>query len=237
MLIPDGSEKVLAIPDTQLPFHHKEAISFLSAVKEVYKPTQVIHLGDFFDLHALSNYPHDPDGYGAGHELEEAIVEAQKYYELFPKARVLISNHDIRAYKRAYEIGIPKRFLKDYHEWMEFPPGWSMEEKVEIDGVLYIHGEGYSGALASRQMVLHMMQSVVHGHLHSFANIAYHATPKALMFGFNVGCLINSKAYVFAYGTHMKYKPILGCGIIDKGVPHFVPMLLDHNGNWIGRLV
>lgn len=237
MMIPNAKDVVLAIPDTQLPFSHEDACSFLKLVAERFQPTQVIQLGDFFDLHALSQYPHDPDGMSAGRELREAVKKAQEYYELFPNAKVLTSNHDIRMYKRAYNAGIPAGFLKEYHEWMQFPPGWSIHEKVEIDNVLYIHGEGVSGHKASLQLALYHMQSVVHGHLHTFANISYRATTKALIFGCNAGCLIDLHAYAFAYNKHDINRPILGCAVIQRGIPILIPMLLGEDGRWVGKLV
>ena len=37
------ANNLLIIPDTHAPYHHIDAIAFLEAVKERYKPKQVIH--------------------------------------------------------------------------------------------------------------------------------------------------------------------------------------------------
>ena len=31
-------------------------------------------------------------------------------------------------------------------------------------------------------------------------------------------------------------KPILSCGVITEGIPHIVPMLLNRNGDWDGKI-
>ena len=74
------------------------------------------------------------------------------------------------------------------------------------------------------------------GHIHSHAGIMYAANKSSLWWGFNVGCLVDNSAYAFKYGRTMKYKPILGAGIIQEGVPRFVPMVLNSLGRWVGAL-
>ena len=204
MLLPNAKETVLIIPDTQLPFEHKDAIKFLKAVKKKYIPSKVIHIGDFFDLHALSLYTRNPDGRSMGDELNLALQHAKDYYKLFPKVDLIIGNHDVRIYKRAAEAGIPSAFIRDYGEWLGAPKGWTVNEKVIIDGVLYIHGEGFSGVNGHITACIKNMQSVVMGHLHSFAGIGYVANHHRLCFGMNVGCLIDLKAYAFEYGRQRR---------------------------------
>lgn len=234
--IPRGQKTVLVIPDTQLPFEHKDSIPFLKAVKQKYKPTDVVHVGDFFDLHALSNYDMDPDGMSAGDELAKAQKHAKEFYKLFPKCHLVTSNHDVRIYRKALKAGIPMGYLLDYREWMKLPKGWDMQDAVDIDGVLYFHGEGYSGAQGHRNACIKNMQSSVIGHIHSHAGVAYVATKNALCFGMNVGCLIDIDAYAFEYGKKIPHKPIISCGIVKGGIPQVIPMVLNKKGRWIKRL-
>lgn len=236
MLIPSAKETVLVIPDTQLPFDHVDSIEFLEKVKKKINPTRVVHIGDFFDLHALSLYTRNPDGRSAGDELALALKRAKDYYRLFPEAYMIAGNHDTRIYKRCAEAGIPRGYLKDYEEWLGAPKGWSVHEKIEIDKVLYIHGEGFSGINGHITAAIRHMQSVVMGHLHAHAGIGYFASHRALCFGMNVGCLIDVKSYAFEYGKHLPFKPILSCGIVDKGVPKLIPMLLNTKGRWVGKI-
>jgi len=223
---------VLAIPDTQFPFEHEDMFDFLAAVVKKYKPTEFVHLGDEVDFHALSDYNHDPDGMSAGDELTAALVKMRKLYKMFPNMKVCTSNHTARPFRRAHKYGIPKAFLRDYAEFLQAPKGWSWQDKWEIDGVIYEHGEGVSGVNGALTAAKGNMQSTAIGHLHSFAGIQWNANPRHLIFGFNVGCLIDHRAYAFAYGKTMKNKPILGCGIINEGIPIFIPMIIDNNHKW-----
>jgi hypothetical protein len=102
----------------------------------------------------------------------------------------------------------------------------------EFDGIIYEHGDPFSGKDAAIKAAEQNMQSTVIGHVHSFAGIQYSANSKHLIFGFNVGCLIDKDAYAFAYAKKIKRKPILGCGIITNGIPQFIPMTLNSNGRW-----
>jgi hypothetical protein len=80
------------------------------------------------------------------------------------------------------------------------------------------------------------MAPTVIGHIHAHAGIAYDANRKHLFYGFNVGCLIDHNAYAFAYAKTMATKPIIGVGLIENGIPRFVPMQLTRRGRWVGRL-
>jgi hypothetical protein len=232
-------ETVLAIPDLQVPFQHRDSYDFLSAVNEAYEPTQIVCIGDEVDFHALSDYESDPDGFSAGDELQRSIDALAPLYEMFPKVKSCISNHTMRPFKRAFKAGIPRRLLRDYGEFLEAPPGWRWDEYWEIDGIRYEHGHNlvgggkYMNAKAPEQNG----RSTVFGHFHSFAGVQYVSTPEALMFGMNVGCLIDMRSYAFAYAKNSKTRPILGCGVVDEGIPLFVPMLVNKKNEWVGELI
>lgn len=227
---------VLAVGDLHAPFMHKDTVPFLKAVVNKKKPTKIVLLGDEADSHALSDYDHDPDGMSAGDELERCIEDLQPIYKMFPKADVCTSNHTARPFRQAYKYGIPRAYLKDYRDFLRAPKGWTWADTFEIDGVLYEHGEGFTGQNGAIKSALGNMQSTVIGHIHSFAGVLWNANPKHLVFGFNAGCLIDSKAYAFAYGKKQKNKPIIGVGVVDKGIPEFIPMQLGKHGRWTGNL-
>lgn len=230
-----NTNTVLVISDLQIPFEHKDALAFLRWVKGRYKPNKVVNIGDEVDMHALSDYDHDPDGYSAGHELEKSLERLKAYYKMFPDTLVCTSNHTARPFRRAHKFGIPKAYLKEYHEFLKAPAGWKWADFHIIDGVRYEHGEGQSGPLGALKAALRNMQPTVIGHLHSHAGIQYTANSKHLIYGFNVGCLIDTNAYAFAYGKHSNNKPIIGVGIVEKGNPLYIPMSLDKHGRWIGK--
>lgn len=233
MILKPGKETVLVLSDIQAPFHHPDTLRFLEWVNEKAKPTQVVCIGDEVDMHALSDYDHDPDGLSAGDELKKALKFMHQLYAMFPNVKSCLSNHTARPLRKAFKAGIPKAYIRDYKDFLEAPKGWDWGQQWEIDGVLYEHGEGMSGSLGHLKAALGNGQSTVIGHLHSHAGINYTATERELIFGFNVGCLIDVHAYAFEYGRKIKSKPVLGVGVVDKGVPVFIPMLLGPKGRWI----
>lgn len=229
--------RVLVISDTQAPFEHKDYLEFLKAVAKKYKTKEVVHVGDEADMSAISDWDHDPDGMSAGDELKAAIKSLQRLYKTFPKVKVCTSNHTARPFRKAFKFGLPKAFLKGYRDFLEAPKGWSWADSWEIDGIKYQHGEGFSGRNGAIKAAENNMQSTVIGHIHSFAGIQYSANPRHLIFGMNVGCLIDKDSYAFAYGKHMTNKPIISCAVVIDGLPTLIPMPLNpKTGRFTGKL-
>lgn len=227
---------VLAIPDIHFPAQHPDLFPFLKAVKAKFKPDAVVCLGDEIDAAALSQWEANPDMPSAGDELTQAIELLHVLYKIFPKVYVCESNHTARIYRKALSGGLPKRLLKSYNEILEAPDTWVWQHSWEIDGVKYEHGEGFSGQMGALKAATANMQPTVIGHLHSYAGIQYYANSKYLIWGFNVGCLIDVHHPAFNYAKNVKAKPIIGVGIIDNGVPRFLPMSLNAKGRWTGKL-
>lgn len=230
--------KVLVISDLQVPFEHPDALAFCKAVAKKEKPDTVLQIGDLVDIHSTSDYDADPDGMSPGHELEKTRKSLQNWAKAFPKLTVLLGNHDVRYHKAAFKARIPSDVLKSFSDILHTPKTWTYVEEVIIDDTLYVHGDQSTGvsANASLELAKSSMTSVVHGHFHVNAGIQYYANKKHLVFAFNTGCLIDRKAYAFNYGKKLLKKPILGVGIIEDGVPRFVPMKLDAKGRWTGKL-
>lgn len=230
-------KRVLVIPDMHHPFAHPDTYSFLKAAKAKFDPDRIVCLGDETDQHVLGQWEPDPSGYSAGHEHLAAIDALQPIYELFPVVSVCTSNHGERIFKRSYRAGIPKLFIKDYREFMSAPLGWNWEHKFVIDDVIYEHGEGVSGQLgAMKKAMANGYRSTVIGHLHADAGVLWQSCGDKTIFALNAGCLIDSDAYAFAYGKHSARKPMLGVGVVDKGIPSFVPMQLDAGKRWTGNI-
>jgi hypothetical protein len=238
MIEQEAKERVLVISDIQCPFHHEDTMAFLKAVKKQYKPTTVVNIGDLVDNYCLSAWTKDPDAISANDEITQMRAFIKEYNKVFPKGVMLESNHNLRLERAAVRAGIPRHFLKDEHAWSGLAKGWELTDEVVIDGVAYMHGDqqGAGGQNAALNRVKLRGRSVVAGHLHTQSCIVYHATKEALMFGMQVGCLIDHKALAFAYCKNALKKPILSVGIVDKGVPQIIPMLLDEEGRWTGRL-
>jgi hypothetical protein len=229
-------QTILVISDLHIPFEHPDALRFLKAIKAKYKPTDVVQIGDEVDFHALSFHDSDPDLMSAGDELKEAIKKLKPYYKMFPKVTVIESNHGSMVLRKALANGIPKAVLKQYNEVLEAPKGWQWKFdttiKTPLGPVYFCHGKsGAAGRLASQYGM-----SCVQGHYHEKAQITYISTPEKLMFDAHTGCLANDKSLALGYNKINPKRPIVSVILIDNGIPTIIPMILNSEYKWIGRL-
>lgn len=232
--------RVLAIGDLHAPFHHRDSLPFLKEVVDVWGLDTFVCMGDEVDAHNISpSFKPNPNAVmSPTQELKEAKKFLKKMYEEFPEMKVCTSNHTARPFRKAFDAGLPAEYLKSYSEMLEAPEGWEWAHRWEIDGVLYEHGEGFSGMYAHRHAALNRMQSVVIGHVHANAGvseIAPSATKK--IYGMNVGCLVDLDAYAFEYAKNARTKISLGAGVVVEGIPYFVPMVTNKKNRWIGEVI
>lgn len=236
-LKPAQGEVTLAIGDLHAPFWHPDTVAFLAAAKAKYQPTKIVFLGDEIDSHACSDWTADPDGMSAGDELTSAIEMLQDLYELFPSAMICESNHTFRVHKKAFKNGIPSTWIRHIRDVLQAPETWHWAERWIVDGVQFVHGESFGGQSGAYRTAMMSHRSTVIGHIHSFAGILYSSmAPGDNLFGLNVGCLIDERGYSFAYAKHMKSRPWIGVGLIERGIPHLIPMKMDDSKRWTGEL-
>jgi hypothetical protein len=147
---------------------------------------------------------------GGGDELDLAINYIQDWVEAFPKADVLIGNHDRMIMRKAFESQIPKRWIKSYNEVLGTE--WNWIERIVYDNVQYVHGEGGT----ARTKAKNDMMSTVQGHIHTQAYTEWMVGRNFRVFGMQVGCGIDCTAYAAAYAKHFK-KQAIGCGVVIGG--------------------
>lgn len=231
------NKTILLFGDLHIPYHHPDAIEFLKAVKKKYKPHEVICMGDEVDKHAMSFHDSDPDLPSAGDELKQALVYMKELYKLFPVCYVLESNHGSMHYRKGKHHGIPRKYLRSYNEILEAPLTWRWYTDLKVDmgngeELFLTHGlEKNSGRFARN-----MGMCVAQGHYHTDMGIEYSSTPHHLIWGASVGCLIDKHSMAFAYDKANLKRPILGCLVIENGVPKSIPMLLNEDGRWIKKI-
>lgn len=199
---------VLVIGDIHEPFTHDEYLNFCVEQYKKHECNRVVFIGDVIDNHFASFHPTDPDGFGGGEELLRAIHKLQKWYRAFPNATVVIGNHDRLIYRKAFSSGIPKNWIKSFPEVLN-TPNWEFVDSIEIDNVLYIHGE----AGTARTKAKDVNTSVVQGHLHSQAYVEWINNDK---FAMQVGTGVDDTKYAFAYNKAGK-ESILSCGVVKYG--------------------
>jgi hypothetical protein len=235
-----GKYRVLVVSDIQEPFAHPDAVRFVRTVKSHYKTDTTVFIGDEIDAYSLSRYPKDPNAKSAGDEFKSTRNELKKWFKLCEDdklVRICNSNHTQRIFKRLLESGIPGDFLKGIREILGAPNSWVWEDSFVIDGVKYEHGDSQGGVDAARLLAISNRCSTVIGHHHSHGGVRFMANDDSVIFGLNVGCLIDRATYAFRYGKSAKFKPTLGCGVVIQGVPYFVPMVVGEKERWIGRLI
>ena len=221
-----NGKNVGIIGDTHEPFCLEGYREFCYEVFNRFGCSEIIHIGDECDNHALSYHETSTEAFDVLREAEMAQEAMNKWYQTFPKVKVCVGNHSALPFRKATSIGIPKRFLKTYEEIWNAPKGWEWKLQWEIDGVLYEHGTGSSGISGARNRAIANRQSTVVGHSHSFGGVSYMASRNDIIFGMNVGCGIDTTSYAMAYGKQFPKKPTIGCGIVlDRGkVAIFIPM-------------
>lgn len=203
--------KILVVGDLHEPFCLDGYLDHCITAYNKYKCNKVIFIGDIIDNHFSSFHEIDPDGMSAGMELDYAIKKLSKWYDAFPQATVIIGNHDRLIMRKAMAGGVSKRWIKEFNEVLEVP-GWNFVEQLEIDNVLYIHGEGGT----ARQRARKDLQSVVQGHLHTQCYTEWIVGSNFKIFGLQVGCGINNKSYSMAYAKNYG-KPAIACAVILDG--------------------
>ncbi len=215
--------RIGVVGDIHEPFVHPMYRRFCIDTFAKWKVNHVHFIGDIVDLHALSQWDHDPDGRSAGDECKLAEAGVKKWHRTFNGASVSIGNHDERHFRLAKKNGMASRFLKDYaNVWST--PTWDWRFSHRWDGVLYEHGTGSSGKDAAINRAIQKRTSLAMGHVHCWAGVKWHTNEDDAIFGMNVGCGVDPKAYAFEYGKAFAIRPVLGCGVVIDGEPHFLRM-------------
>lgn len=213
------NKSVLIIGDTHEPFTHPGYLPFCKRIEQAMKCTEVVHIGDLVDNHAISYHEHDPNGKSPLEEMYTADEHLAKWFKAFPKVKLCLGNHDRLVDRKGKTNGLPKRVFQPFRKIWNLPTGWQEDFEFIIGGVKYLHGTGYSGSMAHIQAAYDNRMSCVVGHLHSVAGVEYLANSKDIIFGMSVGCGIDRKSYAFEYGKEHKRKPILACGVVEY-TPH-----------------
>ncbi len=221
--------RVLIIGDTHAPGMRKGYVDFLKRIADSYGINRVIHIGDLVDWASISYHEKSPSLSNATAEYAKAKKQIASLARAFPKADWLIGNHDALTERQAISAGLPPQILKDYADLWELD--WTVHprfSKLQIDGVLYSHGDsGRGGQDAAFHQAKDNFRSTVIGHFHAQAGVKWWANPEFRVFGLAVGCGIDAGRMQFEYGRKMAAKPILGCGVVLGGrQAYFEPWLL-----------
>ena len=201
----------LVIGDLHSPFILDGYLDHCIEAYAVYNCKRVMCTGDMLDNHYASFHTPDPDGYGAGEEVNRAMDMLRPWHDAFPKMKICLGNHDKIVERQAFEAGVPKvwiRSVQKVFKKLKFT-GWKFAEDFIEGGILYLHGMGGK----AKPRMLREGISIVQGHYHAESHLEYHVTPYEIMFALQVGCGVDIKSYAMAYGKHFT-KPVIGCAVI-----------------------
>lgn len=231
----EDNSRVLLISDMHIPYHHPDTLEFLQYLKNKYKPTRVICLGDELDKQALSYHDHDPDLPSAGDELRRSMPTIQEVYKMFPVMDIIESNHGSLVWRKAKTNGIPRQYIKSYNDVLGVGEGWkwSFDLTIELPNgqKCYIHHGKTSNVI---QLSQQMGMNAIQGHYHEAYRIDYWGNPNGLFWGMQCGCLIDDDALAFSYNNVNIKRPVIGTGLIIDSIPVLEPMILSKNGRWVG---
>lgn len=211
--------RVLVIGDPHEPVCHPGYLAFCRDLRRQYKTTKTVIIGDIVDHHAISFHAANPMCPGPNDEYLLTKQKMRMWHKDFPNAVVTIGNHDSRVVRLAESVNMPAKYLRDYNEVWKTPT-WQWVEDIIIDDVYYFHGIGRSGMHPAFNAMKDMLQSVVMGHCHTASGIKWRANPSRRTFGMDTGCGIDVDAFQFAYGKHMRLRPVLSAGVVIDGTPY-----------------
>ena len=149
---------------------------------------------------------------GGSDELELSIKRIARWYKAFPKATVIIGNHDRMIMRKAQTSAIPSKWIKTYKEVLEVP-NWEFTERYEQDNVQYIHGEGGQAYTKCKADLMNTVQ----GHLHTLAGCQHFVGRKFRVFGLQTGCGIYFGSYAMAYAKYGKKVAIGAAVVLNNG--------------------
>lgn len=237
-----GEGTTLVIPDMQAPAQHPDALAFLCAIRDKYKPLNIVGIGDEIDLNWLSDFAKLPEADQPHSEFAAAQAFLRSFFAEFPRAVACTSNHVHGRFDRARTRGrIPPGFLKPLEDILDAPIGWSWHSEIVMGDIIIRHG--HKDAMNLKRVILEEMPakygrhySILLGHYHQ--KIGQH-TPDIqvgdrFFYGGFTGCLVDPKHPFFGYSKG--YEKLGTVMIIDGRLRPF-SMPLDAHGRWTGVLI
>lgn len=201
--------KVLVLPDLQVPFHDKRALQLVLNYARTKKWDEVIIIGDFMDIYSLSGHSDGKPGvlenhrifkeYAYGNEVLDQIQEATKgakytylegnhehrvcrYLERFPQLEGMIEPENI------LEFGRRKiRYIRCY-----------CKGDVYNIGNAYFHHGLYTNEHHAKKMVSRFGVNIFYGHTHDVMSYSMVQRGKdRTLVGQSLGALCNmNQSYI-----------------------------------------
>ena len=196
-------DRVLVIPDAQVPNHNKDSFQVILNFAKFWKPTEVIILGDFIDLNSLSRYQilSANECTTLDEEVKATNNELDKIDKICPKAKkvYLLGNHEKR-----YEIYKLNEWCKDARKVRDFT---SIEEELNLDkrgyntieyGGIYTKGHAifthgwFVNQYHTRKTLLRFFKNIYYGHTHNWQAYSMIGLDGQPVEAVSCGCICNT---------------------------------------------
>jgi predicted phosphodiesterase len=222
--------RILAFSCPHAPCMHDRYVRFLKKIEKKHNCNRVVMLGDIVDWNSISFHEKDVSLPNPVEEFKNARKQVKAIHRAFPKADMLIGNHDSLPSRKATQLGLPEEVLTDFKTLWSLD-GWTIHPRFHdliIDDVVYRHGDKCKGGqMAAYKNAIAEFRSVVQGHLHAQAGVVYHANQEDCVFGMQVGCGVDHHNPAMSYGRVYAQKPIVGCGVVySSKLAFFEPLFL-----------
>ena len=153
------------IPDLHEPFCDKAYFEWILRLRDKYRPTKIIQLGDLLDNYNMSFHDKNPNAFSATEEYEKTMLSLDKWKREFPEMIMVKGNHTSRYDRKAAYAGLINKFMKPIEEVYEFPEGWD-KMVSEYSTNLFVAGHGDDG-MNILQKIMRFGKSYIQGHYHS----------------------------------------------------------------------
>lgn len=227
--------KRLFIPDSHLPFVDSRAYWAMLEMAKDFKPHEIVVLGDYFDIYALSRFDKDPAKVASS--LEEEILSGKELLKktldyLKPrKLYFLAGNHEDRI-TRYMKSGAPlvSALIEPMHKLFELPRNSVLipyKSHIDFDGLIAMHGIKTGKNCASAMLDM-LGKSVIFGHSHYLQMATKRLFGGEVISAYSCGWLGDySEA---DYVDHANWSHGFATGLFSKGGKWSINLHMIENG-------
>lgn len=224
-----GFQRVLIVPDTHAPYHHRYNFELVLAVAKEIKIDSIIILGDFGDFYCVADHLLDPNRPDTIEwEMEGVNLCLDRLDDLGAKKKIYLQgNHENRLErylaKKAPELFNTVKYEKllklkergwDYHKY---------KHHIAIGKLNATHDCGNAGQNAVLQALAKFQDNIMIGHTHRFGCVIKGNAKGDLHFAGNCGWLGDPKYIDYEHRINVLINSIPGFSLgylEDSGVIH-----------------
>ena len=203
-------KKVLMIPDTHRPYHHKSAYNLMLEVASNSKIDEIIMLGDYADFYAINSHGKSPEmKMEMKDEIDDVRCGLSQLQSKFPKTKrtFIEGNHEWRLHRyicnkapEMYNI-VDTRTLLDLDKYgFEFAP-YTPDQGIKVahSGLIARHEPISGGVHSAHGTVTKAGCSVIFGHTHRIQESQIVSLDGSNYRGISIGWLGNKYHPVMSY--------------------------------------